>query len=158
MIVSSFEKSPQGKWYLKVEGKPFLYNSVEAYLKNKRMLPKIFSCCTKAGYSILSLWLSWREVEFEEGNYDFASLQKIIDLAKEYDLRVEIVWGGTNFCDKLDVRLVPDWILLNKTYLLHDKSKNPIYVSGNDMGMCNVANAKSKKLLAIEKKVLLSII
>ena len=95
MIVSSFEKSPQGKWYLKVEGKPFLYNSVEAYLKNKRMLPKIFSCCTKAGYSILYLWLSWREVEFEEGNYDFASLQTISKGASFTQLFIEKLSADT---------------------------------------------------------------
>lgn len=158
MVVSKFRETQEGKWYLEVDRKPFLYNSLEAYLGEKENLNMVFSCCANAGYQLLSIWLSWREIESEEGIYDFTALQKILDLACEYNLRIEIVWGGTNFCDKLDRRLVPDWVLNYKQYIFHNKAGKPIYVPGNDMGFCCVVNAKSRKLLSLEKSVLLSII
>lgn len=158
MVVSEFRTSAEGKRYLTVDGKPFLYNSVESYIGEKNKLSRVFSCCANAGYSVLSIWLSWRDVEMSEGKYDFGFLEKIINMAKEYNQRIEIVWGGTNFCDKLDVRLVPDWILQNKLFLLHDKAHKPVYVSGNDMGMCNVANLRSRKLLSVERAALLSVV
>ena len=40
MVVSKFRETQEGKWYLEVDRKPFLYNSLEAYLGEKESARK----------------------------------------------------------------------------------------------------------------------
>ena len=155
IVVSRVVKNAAGKSYIEVDGKPFLYNSVqswhthEAHCSNQ---PRNFG---DANCMCFTFWLYWSHLEPKEGQYDWSELDKIIDLANEYDVRLDIVWAGTNFCDHLDPRFAPDWVLNNHDqYHLKDPNGNCILVDGGDMGNCCAINPANSTILQKEKKVI----
>jgi len=157
-VVSRHIANEDGKWYLEVDSKPFLFHTVQARMPEDGDIDRIFKAVSAVGYKMLSLWIYWRDLEPQKGKYDFTVIKKTIAAATHYDMRVEFIWGGTNFCDKLDNRFTPEWVLNNKAYLAKDAFGKIIQVNGSDMGNSFVANVQSRNLFEAEKNALLTML
>jgi hypothetical protein len=154
IVVSKLVKNNEGKSYIEVDGKPFLYNSVQAWLPANGNYELFISKAKEAGYNIFTLWFPWRSIENQLGEYNWTVLDKVIREAEKYNIRLDIVWGGSNFCGGLDGRFAPDFILNNSSFYVKDEDGNPELVKKFDMGMCHVADYSNKKLFDIEAATL----
>jgi hypothetical protein len=154
-IVSRVVKNALGKSYIEVDGRPFLYNSVQSWYPPEKDYTLYVQKAAEANYKCFTFWLYWQHLEPIEGKRDWTELDKVIDLANKYDVRLDIVWGGTNFCDHLDPRFAPDWVLNNHDqYHLKDPNGNCILVGGGDMGKCCVIDPTNSTILQKEKKII----
>ena len=113
-------KNAEGKSYIEVDGRPFLYNAVQSWYPPEKDYSLYVQKTAEANYKCFTFWLYWKHLEPVEGKRDWAELDKVIDLANKYDVRLDIVWAGTNFCGHLDPRFAPDWLLKNhgRNYLI----------------------------------------
>src|SRR5512133_545165 len=93
VLVSRLVTNSSGKTYLEVDGKPFLYNSVQAWLPPDGNFDIYMSKALEAGYKIFSLWFPWKIIEPESGQFHFSTLDTLIRQAEKYDMRLDIVWG-----------------------------------------------------------------
>lgn len=154
-VVSRVVKNVAGKSYIEVDGRPFLYNSVQSWYPPEKDYSLYVQKTAEANYKCFTFWLYWQHLEPLEGKYDWTELDKVIDLANKYDVRLDIVWAGTNFCDHLDPRFAPNWVLNNHDeYHLKDSNGNCILVDGGDMGNCCVINPANSNILQKEKKII----
>lgn len=103
-VVSRVVKNVAGKSYIEVDGRPFLYNSVQSWYPPEKDYSLYVQKTAEAHYKCFTFWLYWQHLEPIEGKYDWMELDRVIDLANKYDVRLDIVWAGTNFCDHLDPR------------------------------------------------------
>jgi hypothetical protein len=149
-VVSKLVTTAEGKTYLEVDGKPFLYNSVQAWLPADGNYEIFMRKTHDVGYNIFTLWFPWRSIEPQKGKMDWSVLDKVIKQAEKFNMRLDIVWGGSNFCGGLDKRFAPDFILNDSSFFVKDENGSVEEVKKYDMGMCHVANYSNKKLLEIE--------
>lgn len=78
----------------------------------------------------------------------------ITKTVSRHDLRLDIIWGGSNFCGHLDPRFAPDWVLNNHKFHLKDYFGNCLVVNGFDMGYCHAPDSSNREILAKEKRIL----
>lgn len=109
---------------------------------------------SKAEFKILSLQIYWRDLEPSPGHYDFRLLDELIQYAEYYDMRLEIVWAGTNYMGKMDPRFTPKWVLGREEWLFKSSDGKPLLVNSGDTGDCFVADCGSETLLEAEQSVL----
>lgn len=147
-VITGFE----GKSYLEVDGKPFLYNSVQSWYPPEADYRLYMEKAAEVNYKVFTFWLCWRHQEPVEGCYNWAKLDKVIKLAIEYNLRLDIVWAGTNFCGHLDPRFAPDWLLNRHSWHLKDSEGNCKELDGFDMSVCHGIDCRNQEALAKEKK------
>ena len=96
-IVSQFKRHTNGKWYLEVDGKPYLYNAIQSWYPPDRDFRTYIQKAAELEYDVFSLWVYWRELEPCQGKYDFAVIDELIRYAEEFHIRLDLIWGGTNF-------------------------------------------------------------
>jgi hypothetical protein len=159
VTVSKVVRNAGGKYYIEVDGKPFLYNSVQSWFPPEKDYSLYIQKAAEVNYKCFTFWLYWRHLEPAEGKRNWAELDEVIDLANKYDVRLDVVWAGTNFCGHLDPRFAPDWLLKNhKAYHLKDANDKCVVADGFDMGKCCAADPSDKKLLSLEKKLIVDML
>lgn len=118
VVVSQVAKNGD-KGYLEVDGKPFLMHGVQFFgewqtfgsdkdsiptNQKNRVLPQDwlengFEKTKAAGFDTIQIELAWNQIQpTAEGEYDWTLLDKYVQWAKKYDLKIDIVWWGTNGC------------------------------------------------------------
>lgn len=117
-IVSNIEITDDGKGYLTVDGAPFLMLGVQAFGEWQRFgnfndrrpdqtkpildqdwLENMFDKTAAAGFRTIQLMLAWNQIEPKApGQYNWELLDKYIQWAEKYDLRIDWVWWGINGC------------------------------------------------------------
>ena len=108
LTASVIKKNSDGRRYISHNGKPYFFNSVywslSALQSDKSVSPeniyKIFeegfSQAYDAGFRSVSLDIDWSG--FYDGNrYNFSAYEIYYDLAKKYDMTVQLVWNGYNY-------------------------------------------------------------
>ncbi len=158
IVVSRVLTNGLGKTYMEVDGKPFLYNSVQSWYPPEENYNLYVQKAAEADYKCFTFWLYWDHLEPKEERYDWSKLDKVIDLANQYDVRLDIVWAGTNFCDHLDPRFTPKWILNKHEYHLKDPNEKCTIARGFDMGNCCAIDPTNGQILAKEKRVLVKML
>lgn len=153
-IVSQFKQHTNGKWYLEVDGKPYLYKAVQTWYPPNGDFETYIQKAAELNYDCLALWVYWRDLEPREGVYDFSVIDEIIRCAVKSNIRLDLVWGGSNFCDHLDPRFAPEWVYNRTEWLLKDENGVPVEVNGFDMGKCWGADPYSEGLFQAEKNIL----
>jgi hypothetical protein len=87
-----------GRKALFVGGEPFLILGLQwdcdSCFSPGEMDP-LFPEATKMGCNSAALLLYWRATEPQEGRYDFALLDHMIEQARLHDLEIVLVWFGT---------------------------------------------------------------
>ncbi len=100
-----------GRRVLTVDGEPFLILSLQwdcdGCFSPDDMDP-LLPHARAMGCNAVALLLYWKEIEPEEGRYDFAMLDHRIEQARANDLRIVLVWFGAykNGC----LNYAPDWV------------------------------------------------
>lgn len=150
-VVSRLVTSEKGKTYLEVDGRPFLYNAVQSWYPPEGDYEVYMQKTAEVGYRVFTFWLCWRNLEKRQGEFDWTELNRIIDQAVKYDLRLDIVWGGTNFCAHLDRRFAPDWVLDNGAWILKKPDGSRRIFCGGDMGDAYAIDVKNREILEAEK-------
>ena len=119
-VISRIVKTPEGKGYLEVDGKPFIFGYVEnwgvqqiygdtgGYRFNTEpfdeplpfeWMENVFEKTAFLGYKTIAPFLRWNDIEpSAQGVYDWTTLDSYVDWAVKYDLRIDIVWMGTIHC------------------------------------------------------------
>lgn len=152
--VSQLVTTAEGKTYLEVNGSPILYHGVQAWLPDDGNYELYMSKANDAGYDILTIWFPWRSIEPIQAEYDWSALDQLIEQAERYNMYLDIVWGGSNFCGGLDNRFAPDFIYNNPDFFLKSNDNKPVEIKKFDMGMCHIADYSNKELLRIESKTI----
>lgn len=156
--VSRFVQGAGGKWFLEVDGRPYLYQAVQTWYPPEGDFETYFSKTAGLGYRTLSLWVYWRDLEPVRDRRDWTLFDELIRLAVRYDLRLDIVWGGTNFCDHLDPRFAPDWVLSEHRWHHKDDEGHCKVGNGFDMGPTCIAEPDCEELFQAEKSFLLHLL
>lgn len=160
MKISYIEKGKNGKTYMVVDGKPFLYNAVQSMYPKCKDYTEYIKKAAEANFTVFSFWLYWRWLEPQKGVYDFTEIDKVIDVAVENDIRLDIIWAGTNFCDHLDHRFAPKWVFCDSSFYLKDSNGIP-YIGEGYNDVCPespVADPCNKELLKIEQEMFESLL
>ena len=158
MIVSRLVQGKNKKWYLEVDGIPFLYNAIQTRCPVNENYEAVIHMGTQIGFKLMSLQISWKDLEPAPGQYDFRLLDELVQCAERNDIRLDIVWAGTNYMGKMDSHFTPQWVLENKGWLLKSFEGQPILQDSSDTGDCCVADYQNQSLLETEKSVLIQMV
>lgn len=154
ITVSRVVKSKEGKAYMEVGGKPFLYNAVQSWYPPEKDYSLYVQKAVEAHFKVFTFWLYWKHVEPVSGVYEWDELEKVVLLAEKYDIRLDIVWGGSNFCGQVDPRFAPEWLLNGHQYHVKDSNGECMLFDGADMGAVHAADPVNMELLERENKVI----
>ena len=152
-VVSKVVKTAEGKAYLEVDGKPYYYSCVENWGRQQTLgdktnpyttspyystqafstpmsedwLENVFEKTKAAGFNTMQIFLKWNEIEpVSKGNYDWHLIDKYIDWANKYNIRLDLVWTGSNHCGGARLAgMANGWMTWIPQYLQnHDKYFN----------------------------------
>ncbi len=163
-VISRITETPDGRPYLEVEGKPMVYNAVQAW---KAPAPEFLmegGYCDnmdkahEVGYRIFTFWLTWRDLEPKLGRYDWSSIDAMIERAEALDMRLDIVWGGSNFCSHLDPRFAPDWLLDWDAVHLKDSEGGFVKAHSGDFGKTRAVDHANPTILKKEQEMVRALI
>lgn len=96
-MIPSLQKQGS-KTLLMVEGKPFVMLCGEMHNSNSSTAVAMEASCRKAaalGLNSIIATVSWELIEPEEGRFDFSTVDTVIAMAREYGLRLELIWFGS---------------------------------------------------------------
>lgn len=96
-------KTLNNRQALFVDGKPFIALSVQLNCDDcftPEGMDYLLPHARKMGCNTVQLLLYWREVEPEEGRFDFSSLQHLLEEAEKNELKIVLNWFGAykNLC------------------------------------------------------------
>lgn len=121
-----------GRTYIEVEGQPYLMYGVQMRLddflagdmspRNVSKLGVYFQKAKEAGFNTVVIPMPWKYIEVVEGVYDFKTyLNKVINYADMYNLRVQLQWFGSAFCTWPNE--APDYIQVDRDTYKRVKGK-----------------------------------
>jgi hypothetical protein len=125
-IVSYIETDDQtGRTNIMVDGKPFLY--VGAQIRTDALmntdgltveeLKPLFELAHELGLTSVQVPVEWKDVELEKDIFDFTYVDRVLRYANTYDLKIELLWFGTNMVGDSHSYTIPDYIIKDgKTY------------------------------------------
>lgn len=115
-------QAENGKYYLEVDGQPWFYHFIQNMGAWERLgnhaefkegstskydesypqahLPldfteNMYEKSRNLNYNTVSQVLWWREIEVEPGVYDFTNIDKYIEWAKKYGMKIDLAWFGS---------------------------------------------------------------
>ena len=82
---------------LEVDGKPFFMFGGQCGNSSNwpSMLPGVWDTMKIMHANTLEIPIYWEEVEPVQGSFDFSSVQRILDQARENDMRLILLWFAT---------------------------------------------------------------
>lgn len=125
VLVTRVNTTEFGDTYIEYNGEPLLYNGIQirtdAFMNTDKWtvedLEVLFKTAKECGFNMVQVPLEWADIEIAKDVYDFYYLFKVLEYARKYDLKVELLWFGTNMCGDTHSYTVPDYILKDgKTY------------------------------------------
>ena len=119
IVVSSIKRTPEGKAYLDVAGKPMaLYGAqirVDIFRSVDQMdwdtIEHYFRTAKELGLNCVQVSYPWKFLEPRENEYSFDEIDRILAFANEYGLKIELLWFSTNMIGDSYTYLVPTYIL-----------------------------------------------
>ncbi len=129
-VISEIKKNDEGKTYYSVDDKPITPIGVQIrtdlliYEENKDFteIEKYFQIAKDIGFTLVEIPIRWKDCEKSEGIYNFKDLGKILTIANNLSLKVEILLFGTN---------TTGWSDNVPQYIKDDEIKYPRYKSIN---------------------------
>lgn len=112
----------EGKPYLEVDGKPFAIYGAQIridILQNcdyfgREEIEEYFAKAKELNLNTVELPHTWRSVEPAMDQYDFSTIDMLLELSVKYDLKAEILWFGSNMIGDSYSYLVPAYVLKEK--------------------------------------------
>lgn len=119
ITVSRISMTDAGKPYLEVDGDPFAVYGAQIRIDIFRSVDKLgwdeielyFATARKLGLNCVQLSYPWAFLEPRKDEYCFDEIDRMLSLANQYDLKVELLWFSTNFIGDAYTYLVPNYIL-----------------------------------------------
>ena len=119
IVVSRICQTAEGKPYLEVDDKPFPVYGAQIRVDIFRSVDKLdwdeielyFATAQDLGVNSVQVSYPWAFLEPKRDQYSFTEIDKIMELANEYDLKVELLWFSTNMIGDSYTWLVPTYIL-----------------------------------------------
>lgn len=86
-----------GRWALMVDGEPFLMLGGQSGNSSTwpATMPGVWATIEGMGANTLEIPIYWEQVEPEQGQFDFSSLQMLLDGARQHDIRLVVLWFAT---------------------------------------------------------------
>ena len=116
----------------KVNGKPFFPNGTECLhasgysVHDKSEAEAIYKALSLNHGNTMAVPAYWDQIEPNEGQFDFSSVDDIIANARKYNLRVILLWFGT--WKNASMEFTPSWIKTNP-----QRFKRVLDCNGNDL-------------------------
>jgi len=119
VLVSKISHTEDGVTYIEVEGSPFLYIGtqmrIDAYRNCDKydfdFIDELFKSAKGLGVTSIQVPVEWRDLEDEEDIWDFSELDALLSLALINDIKIELLWFGTNMCGESHSYSVPNYII-----------------------------------------------
>ena len=117
--VSAQESTPiptlglvNGHYQLKVDGKPYLIFGGQCHNSSNwpAVLPEVWRTMEEMNANTLEIPMYWEEVEATPGHYDFSSVQRLLDQAREHHVRLVLLWFAT--WKNSSNHYMPEWMKL----------------------------------------------
>lgn len=111
--------------HIQVGGEDFLYIGtqirVDAFMNCDKLsyeqIGNLFKEAARLGVTCVQIPVEWAKLEIEKDEFDFTFLYWMLKFADQYDLKMELLWFGSNMCGDTHSYTVPDYILRDgKTY------------------------------------------
>ena len=100
-----------GKNYIEYQGLPQLLYGIEARIDDYlgaynpygnasklKTIYQYFQKANEAGFKELAIPVPWYWIERNDGIFDFSLVDTLITNAERYDLKLQLIWFGTNVC------------------------------------------------------------
>lgn len=119
ITVSRIAKTTDGKTYIEVDGKPFLYAGAQVrqdlfcnvdFLKAAD-IEKYFAAAAKLGVTCIGVPIQWSDIEYRKDEYAFTKLDTFFGFCNKYNLKMEILWFGSVMCGSTHSLFVPSYLL-----------------------------------------------
>lgn len=119
IVVSRILQTEEGKPYLEVDDKPFPLYGAQIRVDIFRSVDKLdwdeielyFVTARNLGVNCVQVSYPWAFLEPKKDKYNYTEIDKIMELANKYDLKVELLWFSTNMIGDSYTWLVPTYIL-----------------------------------------------
>ena len=150
-----------GKYNISVENKDFLFLGtqirVDAFMNcdkyNYADIKNLFREAANLGVTCVQIPVEWSKIEKKQDEYNFKYVHEMLSYANEYDLKVELLWFGSNMCGDSHSNSVPNYILADgRTYPKFDALRTGEY--WNYYGIMWFLDFDNQNLIARESKVL----
>lgn len=118
ITVSSVKKTSDGKYYFEVSGKPFLMLGAQIrtdffanvdYISLEDM-EAYFSAAAKLGLTVVQVPIQWSDIEGDENDYFFNKIDAFMSYSNKYNLKMELLWFGSNMCGDSHSFHIPDYV------------------------------------------------
>ena len=84
----------------------------------------LFAEAAKLGVPSIQVPVEWAKMEIEKDVFEYSYLFNMLHLANKYDVKIELLWFGTNMCGDSHSYTVPNYILKDgKTYPKFDATR-----------------------------------
>lgn len=122
--------------HIQVGGQDFLYIGtqirVDAFMNCDKLsyeqIGLLFEQAARLGVTCVQIPVEWAKLEPQEDVFDYTYLFYMMQFANRYDLKMELLWFGTNMCGDTHSYTVPDYILRDgKTYPKFDALRTGEY-------------------------------
>lgn len=119
VLISRICQTEEGKPYLEVDGKPFPVYGAQIRVDIFRSVDKLdwqeieeyFATAVDLGVNSVQVSYPWAFLEPKKDQWSFVEIDKIMEFANKYDLKVELLWFSTNMIGDSYTWLVPTYIL-----------------------------------------------
>lgn len=151
--ISGLTQKGDGLYTVHLENSPYLYNVMHHPAK---LEDKHFKKFASLNFQTVAFWLKWNNILNNPNDrfsgYNWTYLNKVIALAKKYNMRLELIWFGTYFSGT-SLQSFNKWLPHKKDWLLKDASGNFV-MHKVDNHFTFIPDYKNSELLAFEKKTI----
>ena len=95
--IPSVTQNKEGRWSLLVDGKPYLVLGGQAHNSSTwaKTMPQLWDAVHAMGANTLEIPIYWEMIEPQKGQFDFSSVQMLLDQARQHDTRLILLWFAT---------------------------------------------------------------
>lgn len=103
----------QGRHALMVDGAPFLMLGAQANNSSSwpAALPEVWPAMKAMHVNTLEIPVAWEQIEPEEGKFDFAIVDTLLEQARAHDMRLVLLWFAT--WKNTNPQYSPRWVKLD---------------------------------------------
>ena len=95
-LISQYIRNNDGKWFLEVEGAPFLFHSMQGGLLPGGQAATGVKAAAELCFQTYSVCIPWDCFEPSRGSYLFEEIDELIRLAGIYNMRLDLLWSGAD--------------------------------------------------------------
>ena len=139
-LISCVDTSLDGsqKYVLRIDGKPFYVNNVQVRFDklrhilgwNAEKIESVFARIAADNFNAITIAMHWIEVEPEKDVFDWTVLDEYLSLAKKYNLKLELLWMGSNSGGR--VQALVGNTLRTPSYVLRKTAAGSEYPTASD--------------------------